>query len=506
MNFTSYAQNFEDVILWRALKHVENGFYIDIGAQDPVVDSVSLAFYEHGWRGLHVEPVPSYAERLRSARPDETVIQSAIGEAGIFRLFEVVGTGLSTGDPGIAKEHRDSGVEVQEVEVPCVTLASLLDRNADRDIHWLKIDVEGMEAQVLDSWRPSQVRPWVVVVEATAPNRQVETHKHWERFLTELGYEHTYFDGLNRFYVARKHRELKEAFKYGPSVFDGFSLNRTSPFCYTLSSRLDVCEQEASEARRELEEALTQSRDLERLEIERLGHEIEKREREIQQGKKEAIRLHELVDARERDIQDTQTQLEENREEIYRLTDLLIWHKQEVDTTRAQLQLSQGEAQSLAYTLGQREEEIRELTLRSAENTSRLSEELSAVYASNSWRTTKPLRFAGSLVKRGRALHPLRVAARRVTRGAFEALIGLLRSHPRAKAFCVRTVDRWPSLARHFRRMAAGHPRQAPAWEEPTSIPSGVHLQSYPASVRREYGYILRVRATLNRRKEPGEV
>jgi len=49
MPFVSYAQNFEDVILWRALKHVGRGFYIDLGAQDPVIDSISLAFYEHGW-------------------------------------------------------------------------------------------------------------------------------------------------------------------------------------------------------------------------------------------------------------------------------------------------------------------------------------------------------------------------------------------------------------------------------------------------------------------------
>ena len=55
MTFISYAQNFEDVMLWRALKHINNGFYIDIGANDPVVDSVSLAFYENGWRGVHVE-------------------------------------------------------------------------------------------------------------------------------------------------------------------------------------------------------------------------------------------------------------------------------------------------------------------------------------------------------------------------------------------------------------------------------------------------------------------
>jgi hypothetical protein len=42
--FVSYAQNFEDVMLWRAFRDVEQGFYVDLGAQDPLVDSVSLAF------------------------------------------------------------------------------------------------------------------------------------------------------------------------------------------------------------------------------------------------------------------------------------------------------------------------------------------------------------------------------------------------------------------------------------------------------------------------------
>ena len=33
--FQSFAQNFEDVILWRALGHVTNGRYVDVGAADP---------------------------------------------------------------------------------------------------------------------------------------------------------------------------------------------------------------------------------------------------------------------------------------------------------------------------------------------------------------------------------------------------------------------------------------------------------------------------------------
>ena len=110
MTFVSYAQNFEDVMLWRALKHVENGFYVDVGAQDPIVDSVSLAFYERGWRGVHIEPTLYYAEKLRQHRPDEVVIQTAIGAtSGAISFFEIPDTGLSTGDRAIAELHRIQG-------------------------------------------------------------------------------------------------------------------------------------------------------------------------------------------------------------------------------------------------------------------------------------------------------------------------------------------------------------------------------------------------------------
>ena len=108
--FISYAQNFEDVMLWRALRHVEGGRYIDIGAQDPNIDSVSLAFYKLGWRGVHVEPIPVYAEALRLSRPDETVIEAAVNNRqGAIEFFEVPNTGLSTGDPGIAAGHGHHG-------------------------------------------------------------------------------------------------------------------------------------------------------------------------------------------------------------------------------------------------------------------------------------------------------------------------------------------------------------------------------------------------------------
>ena len=240
MSITSYAQNFEDVMLWRALQHVQNGCYIDIGAQDPLVDSVSLAFHQQGWYGVHVEPTPHYAELLRQQRPGDTVVQAAVGNgAGLLRFYEIPDTGISTGDPTIAAEHRERGFDVHEITVSCIPLAAVFDAAAGRDIHWLKVDVEGLEQQVLASWAPSAARPWIVVVESTRPLTQIESYDTWEHLLTAYGYTPVYFDGLNRYYIAQAHPELKEAFHSPPNVFDGFCLNGTAstPFHALITSR-----------------------------------------------------------------------------------------------------------------------------------------------------------------------------------------------------------------------------------------------------------------------------
>jgi FkbM family methyltransferase len=240
LTLTSYAQNFEDVILWRILRHVERGTYIDVGAQDPVADSVSLAFYEKGWRGVHVEPVASYAARLRDARPDEQVVEAAIalGE-GTVLFFEIPETGLSTLDAAIARRHEADGFSVRHVEVPSLPLSKILDAFVGQDVHWLKIDVEGAEEQVIGSWPPSPVRPWIVIVESTAPNEAGPIDLPWEKQLLGLGYEFAYFDGLNRFYVSTAHPELKVGFGAGPNIFDDFVLAETSPFAAGLRLKLD---------------------------------------------------------------------------------------------------------------------------------------------------------------------------------------------------------------------------------------------------------------------------
>lgn len=228
MTFLSYAQNYEDVRLWRAFRDVGKGRYIDIGSQDPVRDSVSLAFYERGWRGLHVEPTPSYARALRDARPDEIVVEAAVTTApGPISFFEIPTTGLSTGIAEVAQAHRNSGWGYREILVPTVTLAGVFGSFGPELVHWLKIDVEGMEADVIASWGDHPTRPAVLIIEATAPLTRTKTHSAWQQMILDRGYDEVVFDGLSLFFVHKDHAHLREAIAETPSVFDGFYISET---------------------------------------------------------------------------------------------------------------------------------------------------------------------------------------------------------------------------------------------------------------------------------------
>ncbi|MBW4025586.1 MAG: FkbM family methyltransferase [Proteobacteria bacterium] len=224
MTFVSYAQNFEDVLLWRALRDVPHGFYVDVGAAHPDIDSVTRAFYDRGWSGINIEPTPEYSLRLAAARPRDVNLRLVLGErAGRTRMFVVDGTGLSTTEPSSVAPLRAAGMDVQSADVAVDTLANVCRAHAADTIHFLKIDVEGAEKAVLSGADFTVFRPWIVVIEATAPMTTAETHGEWEFILLDADYRFVWFDGLNRFYIAAEmYERLNHAFGTPPNVFDDF--------------------------------------------------------------------------------------------------------------------------------------------------------------------------------------------------------------------------------------------------------------------------------------------
>lgn len=223
--FVSYAQNFEDVMLWRALGHVDRGFYIDIGASWPVGDSVTRAFSERGWRGINVEPDAQPFEALQRQRSRDVNLQVAVSNVtGEVPMHFVAATGNSTLSPAEADLRAGEGRQVVTRDVPVRTLAAIWDEHveAGQEVHFLKIDVESSEREVLDGLDWGSRRPWIVVVEATRPNSREQAHAAWEPILLVAGYTLVHRDGINRFYVSPAHPELAAAFEFPPNYWDHF--------------------------------------------------------------------------------------------------------------------------------------------------------------------------------------------------------------------------------------------------------------------------------------------
>jgi FkbM family methyltransferase len=237
----SYAQNLEDVLLARAFAGRAAGFYIDVGAYDPDIDSVTRHFYDTGWHGINVEPVAAQHALFARARARDVNLNVALGrEAGEVVLYDFSPLGVSTVDPVVAEEMRARAMVGREVKVPVRTLAEICRQYDVREVDFLKVDVEGFEAEVLAGHDWDFVRPRIVLVEATRPMSPVPSFAAWEPMLLRRGYHFAWFDGLNRFYVRREDADLLVHFKVPPNVFDGYALAAIASTPRALASNASV--------------------------------------------------------------------------------------------------------------------------------------------------------------------------------------------------------------------------------------------------------------------------
>ncbi len=254
MSFISYAQNFEDVMLCRALKHVENGFYIDVGANHPLDDSVTKAFYNYGWSGINIEPERKFFDLLELDRERDINLEVAVSnQVDDIKLFIFDIRGWSTNDQSVAEQHKAEGYDYQTKIIKTKSLDQICEENSVTEVHFLKIDVEGAEKDVLESFSFHKIRPWIILIEATKPNTTIDVSHKWEHIMFEHQYSFAYFDGINKFYVAKEHRNLLDFFGYPPNAFDDFiSINQ-----FRAEARANLAEANTEKAIAETAAALT---------------------------------------------------------------------------------------------------------------------------------------------------------------------------------------------------------------------------------------------------------
>lgn len=141
------------------LSYFKKGFYIDVGAADPVSLSNTWLLDRLGWEGVCVDPLLDemvYRKVKRRARLEKVAITR---KSGVCRFLKCLHRNLS-----VLEEHKDGdknsgmrrkkGGEVLEVEG--VSLDDFLCRvEAPKFIEYMSIDIEGAEFSILEdfSWK-----------------------------------------------------------------------------------------------------------------------------------------------------------------------------------------------------------------------------------------------------------------------------------------------------------------------------------------------------------------
>lgn len=118
-----------------------SGFFLDIGANDPIKINNTYLLEKRGWKGLAFEPIASLAEKWKEARTTEC-INIAIGDSeGEVSFAESEDNVYSA----VSDVSRGNGL----VKVPQMRLTTILQERGISKVDVAFIDVEGYEMNVL---------------------------------------------------------------------------------------------------------------------------------------------------------------------------------------------------------------------------------------------------------------------------------------------------------------------------------------------------------------------
>ena len=149
-----YSQIGEDVIIYNNFinKYLKNGTYIEIGGGDGYNLSNSKFFNKYlGYKGVLIEPVPSFFKKLKKNRPKDTLINKAIDYK--IGKSNFIGDSHTSGvDKYLSKPLKERYLSnKREYLVDTVPMSQII-KTTDLDyIDYFSIDVEGAELVILET-------------------------------------------------------------------------------------------------------------------------------------------------------------------------------------------------------------------------------------------------------------------------------------------------------------------------------------------------------------------
>lgn len=192
----SYSQDFEDVVVEKILGN-NNGFYIDVGANDPIRFNNTLRFYKKGWRGINIEPNLRKHEKITRLRSRDINLNIGVASKPTkATYYKFMPDTLSTFSIEDAEEYMNKGFILEEkIELELKPLSQLMEEIPEaKSVTFLSVDTEGYDIEILKGIDWNEVHPKVICVET-------DKEENIRKYLEGLGYFEHARNSVNSIYV-----------------------------------------------------------------------------------------------------------------------------------------------------------------------------------------------------------------------------------------------------------------------------------------------------------------
>lgn len=155
-----YSQFGQDRIVHELLNK-SNGFFIEIGAYDGIVNSNTLFFEQLGWTGIAIEPNMSIFNTLTLNRRCQCLNIGISDKDGQMPYMEISGyceqlSGLKSKYnykhwERVNREAKEYKCKIKEISIPCLSFNSFISKYNISHCDFLSVDTEGSEIDIIKS-------------------------------------------------------------------------------------------------------------------------------------------------------------------------------------------------------------------------------------------------------------------------------------------------------------------------------------------------------------------
>lgn len=158
-----WSQGFEELVIRDFFQDREGGFFLDVGCYLP--RDMSTTYYledQLGWTGIGVDAIGSYGKAWKKHRPNSTFMHRAVSDVDGETVTLHVAGPIASVQKGVVDQFSKDSVEI---EVPTITLNTLLEQHGIGKVDFLSMDIEGAEPAALRGFDIRRYKPDLCCIE-----------------------------------------------------------------------------------------------------------------------------------------------------------------------------------------------------------------------------------------------------------------------------------------------------------------------------------------------------